>query len=184
MIASLEGKVAWKAENLVAIEVGGIGYEVHLTAPEYLGIREGTTVRLEVADVVREDSHDLYGFADPAGRAIFRRLVSVSGVGPRTAMQVMSNGPASEIARAIEEGEVSKLTGVPGVGAKTAQKIILELRGKLVGAAAGADTDVIDALVGLGYSRNDASKALAAVGGSVTGDEARLKAALRNLSKH
>lgn len=183
MIASLEGRVTEKEENRVILEIAGVGYEVNVSAPTYLGIRSGETLRLHVVDVVREDSHDLYGFVDASARALFRRLVGVSGVGPKTAMQVMSNGPVSEIARAIEEGEVTKLTGVPGVGSKTAQKIILELRGKLADSGAGADMDVIDALVGLGYQRNDASKAVAALAGAIAGDEARLKAALRNLSK-
>jgi len=184
MIASLEGTVTEKEENRVVLEVAGVGYEVHLTAPAFLGISPGARLRLYVVDVVREDSHDLFGFTDLAARSLFRRLIGVSGVGPKTAMQVMSNGPTAEISAAIEAGEVAKLTGVPGVGAKTAQKIILELRGKLADMGAGADMDVIDALVGLGYSRNDASKAVAALGDAIAGEEARLKAALRNLSKH
>lgn len=184
MIALLDGIVAEKGENTAIIEVAGIGYEVRLPAPAFFALRAGERIRLYTIQVIREDAHELFAFPDQGARLLFKRLVGVSGVGPRTAIQVMSIGSTGEILAAIDEGDVARLTSLPGIGAKTAQKIILELRGKLAAPEAAQDADVIEALTGLGYNRNDAAKAVAALPPEAAGDEARLKAALRLLSKN
>ncbi|TAL19382.1 Holliday junction branch migration protein RuvA [Patescibacteria group bacterium] len=181
MIATLEGTITAKEENRAIVEVAGIGYEVALTAPTAVKLAVGERVRLCTMEVTREDSHELFGFADEAARALFRKLIAVSGVGPRTALQVMSIGATSEVRLAIDAGDISRLTSVPGVGTKTAQKIILELRGKLAEAERSEDRDVVEALAGLGYRREEAAQAVASLPSEVKGDEARLRAALRLL---
>lgn len=184
MISSVEGLVAEKEENRIVIEVAGVGYEIYLPAPAFLAVKLGERLKIFTADIVREDSHELFGFLEPEARSLFKKLTSVSGVGPRTALQAMSLGATAEILRAIDEGDVGRLTSVPGVGTKTAQKIILELRGKLSLTEAGMESDLIDALAGLGYSRTDALKAVRAIPTEVATDEERLKAALKILSRH
>jgi Holliday junction DNA helicase RuvA len=184
MISSVEGLVAEKEENRIVIEVAGVGYEIYLPAPAFLAVKLGERLKIFTADIVREDSHELFGFLEPGARSLFKKLTSVSGVGPRTALQAMSLGATAEILKAIDEGDVGRLTSVPGVGTKTAQKIILELRGKLSLTEASMESDLIDALAGLGYSRTDALKAVRAIPTEVATDEERLKAALKILSRH
>ncbi len=183
MIALLHGIVLEKEEDRATVEVAGVGYEVLLTTPAAVALRVGQQVRLHTVEVIREDGRELFGFPDADGRGLFRRLIAVSGVGPRTALRLLSIGSPDEVRAAVDAGDVTRLTSVPGVGTKTAQKIVLELRGKLPAAETAEDTDVIEALVGLGYGRNDASRAVTALPLETAGAEARIKAALRSLSK-
>lgn len=188
----LEGRVELCAATRLVLEVGGVGYE--LSVP--LGSSFAARVRVYTHLVVREDAHTLYGFADAATRELFRALLTVNGVGPRTALGVLSGLPRGELVAAIAAGDRAKLTALKGIGRKTADQILLDLSGKaaallaadgdggpapaLPAAAGGAADDAIAALVSIGYADKDARKqverAVARVG---AGDlEALVRAAL------
>lgn len=184
MIASLEGIATEKNGARVTLEVGGVGYEISMTPQTALALRTGERYKIYTVHVVREDSQELFGFAESESRTLFKTLIAISGVGPRTALQVLSLGSPNDVLGAIDAGDVTRLSSAPGVGAKTAQKIILELRGKLVHAEGmAADTDVLEALVGLGYGRSEVVKALRDLPASTVGTEDRLRAALKMLGK-
>jgi Holliday junction DNA helicase RuvA len=184
MIASLEGLIIEKNGPRLTLEVNGVGYEISMTPQATQAARVGEQRKIYTVHVVREDSQELFGFLEPETRSLFKTLINISGVGPRTALQVLSLGSSSEVMAAIDAGDVTRLSSAPGVGAKTAQKIILELRGKLVQPdGMAADTDVLEALVGLGYTRNDVTKTLRDLPASTIGTEDRLRAALKMLGK-
>lgn len=173
MIAHLHGELARVEADYVVIDVGGVGYKVYppLAAITQLP-RIGEKVRLLVTTVVREDAITLYAFADEAQQGLFELLLTVSGVGPKVALNILSVLPVEQIIRAISTDRFVELNTVPGVGAKTAQRIVLELREKittLVWAQAATRTvpaeervldDAIEALLALGYSRGDARSAV------------------------
>jgi Holliday junction DNA helicase RuvA len=183
MIITLTGIVANKAEGAAIVEVGGVGYHVHMNAPTLSRLQAGTAAKLWTHEYIREDARELYGFASSAEHRMFRTLLAISGVGPKTAMNLLTLGTVAEIEALIEKADVTRLTSVSGVGKKTAQKIVLELKGKLVGDDAGQGDDVVTALVGLGYSREKARDAVAAVAQKETSDEGRLRAALKQLGR-
>ena len=169
MIASLEGVVAEKGLNDAVIDVNGVGYRVYLSLIAMLRVPdEGQRVRLRIRTVVREDALDLYGFLTRAEEELFLLLTSVSQVGPKLALNVMSGLDAEELAQAIAQGEVARLTKIHGVGKKTAERLVLELKDKVKrvekSAAAqpvsgGARGDLVSALVNLGYKPAQAEKA-------------------------
>lgn len=180
MIASLEGNLIEKDEGRVIIEVAGIGYEVSVPTHTFAKLRQGERVRLCIVHVVKEDAEDLYGFETSEARNLFKKLISISGVGPKTGVQVMSIGTTEEIRRAIDAGDVTRLTSIPGIGGKTAQKIILELRGKLAEQEFEKDGDLLDALVAMGYNRHKAGDALSQTNTKLS-EEQRLKETLKRL---
>lgn len=199
MIASVTGRLAAATADRVVIETsGGVGYE--LTIP--LGVMErlpavGQTVTLATELVVRDDGWALYGFADDAGRRFFQRLTSVSGVGPKLAMALLSHLGAERGARAIRERNVGLLASVSGIGRKTAERLALELGDKVdefVGAVEavapeprGGAADALRALEGLGYAPAEADRALrqalAGDGGGVADTESLIRRALTILTK-
>lgn len=185
MIITLSGKVAHKEADLVIVETGGIGYRVYLPGAAADKLETGGTVRLWVYEHIREDAHELFGFAALADLRLFEKIVGVSGIGPKMAMGVMAIGTAAEIEKIIERGDIDRLSRVPRIGKKTAQKIILELKGKLVegGMGDGEQEEVITALVDLGYQRDKTRQAVRAVSDKEKTDEGRLRAALRLLAK-
>lgn len=152
MFAFLEGKIEYLEEDAIIVSVSGLGYRVF--TPRASGAA-GETVRFYVAEVIREDRHDMYGFRTRDELAMFHRLVSIDGVGPKMALKILAAGTTDTLLRNIQAGDVSFLTSISGVGKKTAQKIVLELKGVLVGEAAVEGGDVVDALISLGYSRSD-----------------------------
>ena len=154
-----------------------------MNKPSLGAIKVGADVRLWTHEHIREDARDLYGFLAAAEHRMFLRLVAISGVGPKMAMNILSLGPVKDIETMIERADVDWLTRVPGVGKKTAQKIVLELKGKLAFGEDGGDEEVVIALVNLGYSRDKAREALADVGAPDKPVEDRLRAALRALGK-
>jgi len=189
MIITLKGKLVMKNDGWAVVEVGGIGYQVFLSSGTLAELPGGSRlpdgqgeVELWTHEYIREDARDLYGFQNQAERRLFLQLVDVSGVGPKMALNILSLGKVEEIEQKIDEGDVTWISRVPGVGKKTAQKIILELKGKLaeVTAADPASEEVVSALMNLGYARDQARDAASSGEGTV---EERLKTALRALAK-
>jgi Holliday junction DNA helicase RuvA len=184
MIGSLRGTVLKVGPANLLIEAGGIGFRVNATPATLSGLRVNEEAFLYTHDHVREESRDLYGFPSEEDLRLFERMISISGVGPKVALAILSIGSAESLKRAIMNGDLATLTSVPGIGKKIAQKIILELKGQIVEASgmSGPDREVIDALVSLGYSSAQARDALKAVPVDVTDVSERVREALRNLS--
>lgn len=188
MIGRLSGKLLAKNPPQVLLEAAGVGYEIDVPMSTFYSLpATGEAVTLHTHLVVREDAHILYGFATLEERAAFRRLIRISGVGARTALSVLSGLSVAELAQAVALQDAARLTKVPGIGKKTAERLLLELKGKLVDtlpvdAKSGAGNDVLNALVGLGYSEKEA---LAAVKGLPPGLAVTegIRAALKALAK-
>lgn len=180
MIATLKGTIVHKGDDHVIIDVNGVGYQAFMNAPSLAALRTGTETRIWTHEHAREDARDLFGFLSQTELRLFKKLLAISGVGPRTAMTILSLGTVAEIEKRIELADVAWLSHASGVGKKTAQKIILELKGKLVDAK--ADDDVVSALVNLGYSREYALEAAREVSanGSI---EDRIRESLKRLGK-
>lgn len=179
MIASISGTILTKGKDFAVVENHGIGYKIYIPGPILDALSVGATATLHTHDHIREDAHDLFGFTENTDLALFEKLISVSGVGPKMAMTVLSLG-ANRVRDAIAKGDVGILTSASGVGKKTAQKIVLDLKGILSEQGiAPADTDAVDALRRLGYSATEARDALAMVAGETP--EEKIKAALKIL---
>ncbi len=182
MIITLSGTVREKTDRYAVIEVGGVGYQVFLNAPGLAALPSGKEVRLWTHEYLREDARELYGFRTREEHALFKKLLDISGVGPKTASNILALGPVKDIEQCIERGDVGWLCRIPGVGKKTAQKIILELKGKLVSdSAIESGEEVLSALVKLGYDREAARSALSLIVDTETTVEGRLRAALKQL---
>jgi Holliday junction DNA helicase RuvA len=167
MIARLRGTVAGRSGPGLIIDVNGVGYLVHATPSVHrLGLDE---IVVEIHTVVREDALQLYGFATAEERELFELLLGVNGVGPKVALAIVSGSTPAELRRAIARDDVKRFQAIPGIGLKTAQRVVLELKEKLpltdalAGSDAGGDLTARDALVGLGWSLVDAERALADV---------------------
>ena len=193
MIAHLRGRLIARHPNQAIVEAGGVGYDVNISVPTFSQLPAlGMEIAFHVHTHVREDSIALFGFLRPAEKQLFERLISVSGIGPRLAITILSGMPADEMVGAIRGNDVARLTRIPGIGKKTAERMVLELRDKLqdFGAATAAapatpiEEDVLSALVNLGYQRASAERALAKVGnGNRQSFEALFREALAALSK-
>jgi Holliday junction DNA helicase RuvA len=194
MIAHLRGKLIAKHPNQAIVEAGGVGYDVTISVPTFSGLGGiGAEVALHVHTHVREDAIALFGFVHPEEKQLFERLLSVSGIGPKLAITILSGMAASEMVAAIRGNDVPKLTKIPGIGKKTAERMVLELRDKLkdFGMEASAppsspmEEDVLSALTNLGYQRPLAEKAVATVmrGGGTKEFDAMFREALALLSK-
>lgn len=187
MIGRITGTVVEKRGKSLTLDVGGVGYLVSTPTDTLLSAKEGELLTLHTYLAVREDALELYGFRDADERILFEQLISVSGIGPKSALGILSLSTVEQIRRAIREGDADSLTKVSGIGKKGAGKIIVELRER-VGAGeegaslSGADADVLDALHALGYSLSEAREALKRATGTDT--SARVKEALRYLSSH
>jgi holliday junction DNA helicase RuvA len=169
MIARLRGRVAGRAGTGLVVDVNGVGYLVHAT-PSVLRLGDGE-IAIEIHTVVREDALQLYGFASSDEREIFELLLGVNGVGPKVALAIVSGSTPSEIRRAIARDDVKRFQAIPGIGLKTAQRVVLELKEKLTlvdTGATGGDLTARDALVELGWSLLDAERALAEVDPSLS----------------
>ena len=166
MIGRLAGTLLEKNPPEIVIDAAGVGYEVNVPMSTFYDLPSiGDRVSLWTHLVVREDAHLLYGFLTPRERAIFRELIRISGVGPRTALSVLSGMTANELIEAVAMQEAGRLTKVPGIGKKTAERLLLELKGRLAPELAGAHgdrgatpagTDIQRALIALGYSEKEA----------------------------
>jgi Holliday junction DNA helicase RuvA len=186
MIAQLRGKpVASTPEGLV-LDVAGVGYLVAATPAAVRKASGADEVTIETYMVVREDALQLYGFAERAERELFVQLLTVNGVGPKVALAIVSGSPADELRRAIVREDIARFVAIPGIGKKTAERIVLELKEKVGGAAAALDElgptapylMARDALVELGYSVTDAERALADVDPELPPEE-RVRLALK-----
>lgn len=173
MIAHLRGKLLAKSPNQAIVETAGVGYDVVISVPTFSDLPTvGAEVALHIHTHVREDSLALYGFLRPAEKQLFEKLITVSGIGPKLAITILSGMPVAEMTGAIRGNDVARLTRIPGIGRKTAERMVLELRDKLPVAEAGqvaatasanpVEEDVLSALMNLGYQRAAAEKALAA----------------------
>jgi Holliday junction DNA helicase RuvA len=173
MIAHLRGKLLVKHPNQAIVDVNGVGYEVTITVPtfsELPGI--GSDIALNIHTHVREDQIALYGFLRNAEKQLFEKLITVSGIGPKLAITILSGMPVEEMVGSIRGGDVARLTRIPGIGRKTAERMVLELRDKLPPQVPGpeislpaitpVEEDVLSALINLGYQRAAAEKALSA----------------------
>lgn len=187
MIGHITGTVIEKRGRSITLDVSGIGYTVSVPTDTLLVAKEGEGLSLYTHLAVREDALELYGFSNSDERMLFEQLISVSGIGPKSALGILSLSSAEQVRRAIREGDATSLTKVSGVGKKSAEKIILELRervgqGEEGSTLTGADADVLDALRALGYGLSESREALKRAVGKDTGD--RIKEALRYLSSH
>jgi Holliday junction DNA helicase RuvA len=197
MIAALRGALADKQPGRILVDVGGVGYDVQIPLSTYYAVGDrGAQVALRIHTHVREDTLALFGFATRLELDLFERLIGISGVGPRLALAVLSGIEPPALVQAIRTADVVRLTGIPGVGRKTAERIALELNDKLPAAtladepeSAAGDPggnmrgDVISALLNLGYHRPPAERAVSAALKRTPGDfEATLRQALRELT--
>ncbi|MDQ9171344.1 Holliday junction branch migration protein RuvA [Oxalobacteraceae bacterium R-40] len=191
MIGRLSGILLEKNPPQLLIDCGGIGYEANVPMSTFYNLPGlGEKVVLLTHLIVREDAHLLYGFGTAEERDVFKQLIKISGVGPRTALSILSGMSVADLIHAVTVQEAGRLTKVPGIGKKTAERLLLELKGKLgadlgaMGAAAAGDasSDILNALLALGYSDKEAVLALKQVP-SGTGVSEGIKLALKALSK-
>ena len=199
MIAQIRGRILEKHPNRVIVDVNGVGYDVFVPLSTFYVLGDaGTEMTLRTHTHVREDALALYGFATLVEQELFERLIGVSGIGPRVALAVLSGIEPIELVQAIERGDLARLTAIPGVGKKTSERIVLELKDRLprahvVAAVAGLGAfeppamrdDLVSALVNLGYHRPLAEKAVASAITMIPEGsfERTLKQALRELAK-
>jgi Holliday junction DNA helicase RuvA len=200
MIAHLSGKLLSKQPNQVIIDVSGVGYEVNIPVSTFYEVGElGTPVQLQIYTHVREDTIALFGFKTSKEKLVFEYLTSISGIGPKLGITILSGMPVDELVSAIRQSSLARLTSIPGVGKKTAERLVVELRdklSKLQGEAVEASSsivpvsqqeeDVISALVNLGYGKPAAEKAVQRVISASNGEpafEEILRKALQQLSR-
>jgi Holliday junction DNA helicase RuvA len=181
MLSYLNGTILEKGKDFVILRVGDLGYKVSVPKQLWLNLHKDDAAALYTHAIIRDDSHELVGFASMAELEFFWKLTSVSGVGPKMAMNLLSLGPVASVRQAVDRGDVSFLSSASGVGTKSAQRVVLELKGKLVDADAGSEDEVVSALEHLGYSKSKARDAASAAKGETI--EERVKQALRTLSK-
>lgn len=199
MIALLTGKLAHKAPDYIIVDVNGVGYRVQIPFSTYYVLpAEGANVSLQIYTSVKEDAINLYGFTTPEEKELFQLLIGVSGVGPKLANGILSNSAPAELSESLVRGDIARLSAIPGIGKKTAERLVLELKEKVkklspahtehaAAPAKGKDgirDDVVSALINLGYKESVVQKALAEVpfSGDVTVESA-LKQALKILMK-
>ena len=196
MIAHLRGKLLAKHPNQAVVETAGVGYDVTISVPTFSDLPAiGADVALHIHTHVREDVIALYGFLRPTEKVLFEKLITVSGIGPKLAITILSGMAADEMVGAIRGNDVARLTRIPGIGRKTAERMVLELRDKLpaLGTAVApaalslnaTEEDVLSALLNLGYQRAAAEKALAVAAKEGDGKsfDQMFRAALNRLSK-
>jgi holliday junction DNA helicase RuvA len=185
MIATLSGRITEILPDAVILEVSGIGYEVFTSAEELTKLTTGSSIQLYIYDHIREDLHNLYGFKALSTKQLFVQLLSVSGVGPKMAMQILSSGEA-RLRQAIASGNPALLKGVAGVGTKTAERVIVDLKDKLGSAKSGLapiTDETYQALVALGYSAAEATDSVSRLPADVTDPSERVKLALKQIKR-
>ena len=192
MIGSLRGRITSKTPPQLTVEISGVGYEVEAPMSTFFQLPAlGEEVRLLTHLVVREDAHVLYGFASEEERRLFRSLIKVSGVGPKIALALLSGISVTAFAHCVQNEDIATLTRVPGVGRKTAERLIVEMRDRLGTAAEGspmpvgaggttAETEAFDALVALGYRPAEATRLLKSVAPGTHSTEELIRRALKS----
>jgi Holliday junction DNA helicase RuvA len=193
MIAQLAGALAYKSPEHLVVDVQGVGYHVLVSLNSFYRLPEpGNPVCLLIHTHVREDALQLYGFIDREEKELFLLLTSVSGIGPRLALNILSGTPSHELLDALEAGDLVRLVAIPGVGKKTAERLVLELRDKIKLVRAtradgarpvtGLEAEATSALVNLGYRRNEAERAVkTAVAAGANEIEAVIRGALKRV---
>ena len=183
MIAYLSGKILEKGKDFAIVLAGEVGYKVQLAPAALKSLEKGASVKLYTHQVVRDDAQELFGFLSMKELEFFERLISVKGVGPKMALHLLALGTVEEVSHAIDRGDIDYLSSAQGVGKKTAQRAVLDLRGKLVSDTGSREgSDLASALENLGYPRAKAHEAARSVGVEGTMEE-RLKAALKLMSR-
>lgn len=187
MIGRLQGRLAAKNPPQVLVDVAGVGYEIDVPMSTFYGLpATGEPVTLYTHLVVREDAHTLYGFASLEERATFRQLIRISGIGARTALSVLSGLSVADLAQSIALQDAARLTRIPGIGRKTAERLLLELKGKLTESSVAPTreqgADVLNALLALGYSEKEAHAATRTLAPGMSVAEG-IRAALKTLAK-
>ena len=186
MIGRLKGRLEAKAPPQVLVDCGGVAYELDVPMSTFYNLpATGQEVSLFTHLSIKEDAHTLYGFATLDERATFRQLIKISGVGPRTALSVLSGLSVAELAEAVTLQDAAKLTKIPGIGKKTAERLLLELKGKVTSTAkapAGGGSDIVNALIGLGYNEKEALQAVKGLAPGI-GVAEGIRAALKALAK-
>lgn len=188
MISHLRGTILYKDERSVVLEVGGVGYKVWVPANSIDKLREREEATFWTHLAIREDAHTLYGFPTHDELNFFELLITVSGIGPKTALGILNVATVENIRRAVSTGDTSHLTKVSGVGKKVAEKIVLELKGKFDAEAAEGislrdEVDALEALKAIGFGHKEAREALKDVDPSITNTGDRVKQALKILGK-
>jgi Holliday junction DNA helicase RuvA len=194
MIAQLAGALAHKSPEHIIVDVQGVGYQVFVSLNAFYRLPEpGDRVDLLIHTHVREDALQLYGFIDRQEKDLFLLLIGISGVGPRLGLNILSGMPADELRQALEAGDLARLVAIPGIGKKTAERLVLELRDKvklLKGAreagdgrrATGVEAEAVSALVNLGYRRSEADRAVKAACAAGAADiESVIRSALKRV---
>lgn len=186
MIGRLSGRLSGKHPPQVLVDVGGVAYEVDVPMSTFYGLpATGEAVTLYTHLIVREDAHVLYGFATLEERSAFRQLIRISGVGARTALAVLSGMSVADLSQAVTLQDAARLTRIPGIGKKTAERLLLELKGRLADvavAAEGKGNDVLNALIALGYSEKEALAATRGLAPGIPVAEG-IRTALKSLAK-
>jgi Holliday junction DNA helicase RuvA len=189
MIARLEGTISYHTDKYIIIDVSGVGYKVFISSDAMMAVNINDKYAFWIYTAVRENSIDLYGFAHIEELEFFELLLDVSGIGPKGALGILSMASVDTLTRAIATGDTGYLTKVSGIGKKTAEKIVIELRDKMKGRM-GTDTshsslreesDIIEALKSLGYSQNEARDAMKSIPDEIKSTNARIKEALKIL---
>ena len=191
MIGSLNGRLIEKNPTELLIECSGVGYEVKISLNTFTQLSNSEQIKLHTKLIVREDAQILYGFFTKEEREMFNYLISVSGIGPNTAMIMLSSLIPEEIAHAIQTDDVITIQGIKGIGAKTAQRVIIDLKGKVIKFSSGSETfvlkgnktrfDALNALVSLGFDKKSTEKVLDKIDGGEQTIEQLIKEALRLL---
>jgi Holliday junction DNA helicase RuvA len=183
MLSFLRGTILLKAEDHLLVDVHDLGYRIYVTKTCISETKKDEKIELFLYQHIREDASDLYGFKNEDELELFEKLISVSGVGPKSGLAILSLAPSDSIRQAIAQGDDGMLTKVSGIGGKTAQRIILELRGKLdhIGSQGSGRSEEIEALVSLGYSSMQAREALNRIDSSITDSSERIRQALQHI---
>tara|TARA_B110000046_G_C12793875_1_gene314267 strand:+ start:109 stop:684 length:576 start_codon:yes stop_codon:yes gene_type:complete len=191
MIAQIQGKLIEKNPTNLIIDCNGVGYEIKITLNTFTALPDQEFIKVNTRLIVREDAHILYGFHSKEEREMFNFLISVSGIGPNTAMIMLSSLTPAEVAHAIQVDDVATIQSVKGIGAKTAQRVIIDLKGKVLAFEAdienitsGGNTnrfDALNALVSLGFDKKTAEKTLNKLDSGASTVEELIKEALKLL---
>lgn len=183
MIAMLTGTVIYKLSNSLIIDIQGVGYEVLTTVEDWGAAKVNETTTVHIYEQIREDAHNLYGFFNPQAKELFVQLLGVNGVGPKVALATLSAAGVDWLTQAIASGDASLLKGISGVGKKTAERIMVELAGKVSSVAAPINDETYQALVGLGYTPVQASEAVVGLPSDITEVGERVKLALKGINR-